>query len=203
MTFIFTRMVFGAIIFAVCIIIIRHAKIQKRNRMYIIAFFATSILITILSIVPLENAFITFPTAEEAFAYRSTAKLAVVVEGKDSALVVGQKKDKIIESIIPRVNDGWKISSVLQEKTLLQAFDESYIIYTYYTNENSDIYVRITNTTGKPIDISDNNNSVYVCLDGDEMSDDSISTYYAFINRSQESVEIYINGKVYPISTPQ
>ena len=203
MTFIFVHMVIGAIIFAACLIIIHHAKVQKKYRMYIIAFFVSSILTTILSIVPFENAFFTFHSAEEAFAYRNNAKISLVVEGKNSALVVGQQKNRIIESIIPRENDGWKISTPLKEQTLLQIFDESYIIYTYCISGNSDIYVRITNTTGIPIEVSDNNNSVYICLDSDEMLDNHFSTYYAFINCSRESVEIYINGKVYPISTMQ
>lgn len=190
------RLIFGGIVFAVCILLIRKSRAIYKRRLYLGSFAIAVALTTLLALVPIENAFVTFSSPEAAFEYVNTGKAKLAVEGDKTAFVIGEKGDADIYSIIPKSNDGWKLGMGFDTKKVNQKISNGITIYVYRYQKSDDYYITVLNTNGGDFEVTDNHNSRFCYLD--EMNPTlhkTFYTYYAYIQNMDDQYRLTVNGK--------
>lgn len=165
MLFGITRVILGVIIFIVCYLIIKTTKTKYKRRYYIISFICVILVIVLFNLIPIENAFITFSTPESAFSYVNTGNIKLVINGSQTDLVVAQKEDAKIYSIIPKTENGWKLGMGIDTKRIIQRTFEGIIIYVYQYKNTNEYYITVLNTNGGMLELSDNHDSTFFHVD--------------------------------------
>lgn len=197
------RFIFWMIVVIVCFFIMRkHMRIHKFSR-YLIVFIITGILLSLSALVPFENAFVTFSSPESAYRYIYMDKAKLVVEGEESALVIGKEKDTLIYSIIPESNTGWKLGIGLDINTSTSISNSSSNIVSIWVDQykdTEDYYITVFDSDGAALDITDNRNSKFYHLDKSSVRDDeTFYTYYAYVHDLDDKYSLIVNGEVIPV----
>lgn len=186
------RILFWAIIFIIWIAMMKKAGKYKRNNVIIVSIVIT-LLCTISGFFPIENYFITFKTASQAYNYTNFEKVKLVIDGEFSSLVIGEKfEENYVYSIFPKYENGYKLDNKMYSEIKEQIFDKN-IAITLFEYKNKDIkehYISILYTGGKIDKINDSSNSVYIKLDN---SYEDNSHYFAYISNISEDYWIEIN----------
>lgn len=147
-----------------------------------------------MSFIPFENLFITFNSPEKVFNYYIGDKSDVnlVVNGKNSDLVIGKNNDANVYLIVPKNDDGWKIGVGIDTKRIMQKTYNRIVIYVYQYKNTNDYFVTILDTNGGYSEIVDSCNSKFFLL---ENASDSLGKVFVtyFANVSQYSQEYWIN----------
>ncbi len=146
---------------------------------------------TVSTILPMENFLFRFPHLKPLYGYNQSGEAKLTVEGKDSALVIGEKSDTFENIIIPKRSDGWKFS--MGYKTIICSYSltNGYAVYIYPHSDIADYYIIIASTKSGECEISDSLNSKFVHLT-DKSGD--YYTYYAYISQFNEQYKITVNG---------
>lgn len=193
MLFIIVRFLFGIIIFIACLFFIRklHA-IHKRWR-FAVAFVAAAMGITILALLPVENAFLAFSSPQSAYQYNHTGNVKLIVSGKITDFVVGAKGDVDEYTILPKSDDGWKLGMGFDTKRIHQTISDGVVIYVYQYKNSDDYYITILDTDGGPLELTDNRNSDFQCLEHkDEVLRTTFYTYYAYVHDYDDSYALTV-----------
>lgn len=193
------RILFWTIILGICLLIMKKMEQYKTKNVIIISIVITS-LCTLSGLIPIENCFITFETASQAYNYTNYEKVKLVVDGKFSSLVIGEKSEgNYVYSIFPKYEHGYKLDKKMNKKIKDQIYDKSVTI-TLYEYKNKDIieyYISILYTNGTIVKIIDSSNSNYIKLDN---SFENYSHYFANISNINEDYWVEINDKKYTFS---
>lgn len=196
MLFIITRITFWTIVLAIAIFLIMKSSVIHKNRWLIIAFITAVILTTITALIPIENTVITFSSPESAYNYNHSGDVKLIINGNQTAFVIGTKGDTDIYTIIPKVNNGFKISMGYDTQIVTQKIYESNSIYVYQYKNINEKYITVLNTHGDILDIKDNHNSQFKYLKNyNETLGKSFYCYYAYISEMNDQYTLYINGK--------
>lgn len=124
-----------------------------------------------------------YSTPEKAFNYINSEKLALVVEGKETTLVIGEEeKLDYIYLILPKCSNGWKLGRGTDTKLKEQTMNEDIVLSLYQYKESDTYYITIVDMNGKNLEIIDSCDSSFVKFDNEEM--DTEFTFY-FSNVSQ------------------
>lgn len=145
---------------------------------------------TVFNFIPIENYFMNFSSPEQVFNYMYNSDVELVVEGKHSALVIGEdNKRNDSFSIVSKSQDGWKISTTLNEKRKDTIVTSDFLINLIYHKKTDEYYivVDIFSETSKPLDSCE---SSFVFFERD-------SSYYAYISEYNDNYWIEINGNRY------
>lgn len=200
MLFIIVRLAFWSMIFVISLILIRKSRIIHKCRVSIIAFAISVILTTISSLVPIENALITFSSLESAYNYNNVGKIKLVAEGDKTDFVVGTKSDTDVYTIVPKANGGWKIGMGLDTKEIVKTASDKITIYVYQYKNKNDYFVTVFDPKGDYLDITDNHNSEFKYLERyNSTLDKTFYTYYAYINEFDEQYALTVNGRLIKI----
>lgn len=195
MLFGITRVILGVIIFIVCYLIIKTTKTKYKRRYYIISFICVILVIVLFNLIPIENAFITFSTPESAFSYVNTGNIKLVINGSQTDLVVAQKEDAKIYSIIPKTENGWKLGMGIDTKRIIQKTFEGIIIYVYQYKNTNEYYITVLNTNGGMLELSDNHDSTFFHVDEvNEELNETFYIYYTYIKALDEQYTLIVNG---------
>lgn len=125
------RLGIGFIIAIVLFVLIKYTKTIDKRKCCIAAFIAVSITVSLLYLIPFENAFITFSSPEKAFHYTNSWDIDNIVSGTETSFVIASKNNVNTYKIVPKTQKGWKISSTLATKDMFQYFATEYLfIYT-------------------------------------------------------------------------
>lgn len=194
MLFITVRLIFWSIVFVACFIYIKRSHIIRKRQWYLISFIIVTILTTLSALVPIENAFITFPSLESAYSYTHLEEAKLIVNGNKTDFVIGQKGDTYTYTIIPKSDKGWKLTRGTDIKQTNNIVHEGYIIYVYQYKNSDDYYITVLDTKGGESKITDNHNSKFYYLNKTNSTlNQTFYTYYAYINNLDDQYTIEIN----------
>lgn len=196
MLFVVIRLAFLGIVFMVNFLLIRKSRSIYKCRWLIIAFVAAVMLTTISAFLPIENAFVHFSSPESAYSYNHSGSVKLVVEGKNTAFVVGGKGDTDVYAIVPKFHNAWKMGMGLDTKRVAQTVSGGITIDVYQYKNTNDYYITVLDTNGGVLDIADNHKSTFVHVEkANSTLNKSFYTYYTFIDGFDETYSITVNGK--------
>lgn len=159
-------------------------------------FIAVSITVSLLYLIPFENAFITFSTPEKAFHYTNSWDIDNIVSGTETSFVIASKNNVNTYKIVPKTQKGWKISSALATKDMFQYFCNGISIHIYRYKNSSDYYIAVFDTDGGQINITDNRGSNFISVIQNQSADiEPVYHYYACINNMDSEYVITLNGE--------
>ena len=171
----------------------KKKKISKNN--VIIVAVIIVLLCTLSGMLPVENYFLTFSTPEKAFNYTNSEKVLLVVEGKDSTLVIGEdKKADYVYLLLPKCPNGWKLGRGIDKKLKEQTVKEEIVVSLYQYHESNDYYITILDMSGKKLEIMDSCGSSFVTLDNKEM-DAEYTFYFSNVSQYDKNYWVKVNGE--------
>ena len=141
-------------ILAFCGILAKN-KIGK-GKNYIL-FCASILLISIvISLFPVENAFLSFETVEDAFDYRESGEIVKVVENENSGAVVFKKNRTTYSTFFVLKNDsGYKLCSLFDSKTVHHGEKDDISVEIHKVGY-SDFYISVFGIASNEITVIDN-----------------------------------------------
>lgn len=192
--FLLFRFLFGVLVFIACLLFIQKThKIHKR-RWFAVAFVAAAMGTTILALLPVENVFLTFSSPQSAYQYNHTGDVKLVVSGEITDFVIGVKGDVDEYTILPKSDDGWKLGMGFDTKRIHQTISDGVVIYVYQYKNTDDYYITILDTGGGPLELTDNRNSNFQCLEHtNEVLHTTFYTYYGYIHDYDDSYTLTVN----------
>ena len=180
----------------VLFVLIKYTKTIDKRKCCIAAFIAVSITVSLLYLIPFENAFITFSTPEKAFHYTNSWDIDNIVSGTETSFVIASKNNVNTYKIVPKTQKGWKISSALATKDMFQYFYNGISIHIYRYKNSSDYYIALFDTDGGQINITDNRGSNFISVIQNQSADiEPVYHYYACINNMDSEYVITLNGE--------
>lgn len=187
------RVIFWCFIFGICAFLMKKHKILRKKNVIVAA--VVIVVFCILSVMfPIENNFLTFSTPERAFNYINFEKVVLVVEGKESAFVIGEReKADYVYLVVPKCSNGWKLGRGIDIRLKEQTAIEDIVISLYQYNESNDYYINILDMGGENLEINDSCESSFVRLDNEEMNTDYVS-YFANVSQYDKNYCINVNG---------
>lgn len=190
------RIILCSILLMICILLLKKKrKLKKKN--VIIAIAVIVLLCTLSGIVPVENYFFTFSTPEKAFNYMYSEKPVLVIDGKETSLVVGREAtDDYIYLVLPKCSKGWKLGRGIDTKLKEQILNEEMVIALYQYKETEDCYITILDISGKEADIFDSCNSTFVAFDGGGENMNA-TLYFSHVSNYDGNYWIKINDEKY------
>lgn len=193
MLFLFFRFLFGILIFIAFLFFIQKLhEIHKRWRLAV-AFVAAAMGTTIFALLPVENAFLTFSSPQSAYQYNHTGDVKLVVSGEITDFVIGVQGDVDEYTIVPKSDDGWKLGMGFDTKRIHQTVSDGVVIYVYQYKNTDDYYITILDTDGGPLEITDNRNSNFQCLEcTNEALHITFYTYYGYIHDYDDSYALTV-----------
>lgn len=193
------RIIIGGIFFLLGYSLIKKSKSNKKRALRLVLCIVTTLLITVLSLLPFENLFITFDSPEEAIEYYNFRKsnIKLIVEGNECDLIVEDIDSDLIYSYIPKTNNGWKIGVGLNSKTIFHTITSAISVNVFQYRDTTDYFVMIRNHNLKnaDLDLSDNYDSVFYSLEEYDDSLRKLVTYYAHIPNFNSGYTITVNGE--------
>lgn len=193
--FVIIRSILCVIFLIIGLFIIRKLTINKKRSLYVICVIIIIFLGSISNLFPIENKFITFASPESAFNYMNFGNVNDIVSGKNTDMVIATKGDLQVYSIIPKTNEGWKISVGLNTKKIIKKFYENITIYVYQYKNTEEYYIKILNKEGGRIEIVDNINSNFHCLiEKNNTLEKDFYTYIAYIHNFNNQYLLTVDG---------
>ena len=195
MTFSLVRNLFIIIFTAVCFLFIIKSNIVNKRKWIVTSFLMSIVLVGLSYIGPIENAFITFPTAESAYNYSKEGSVKYIIEGEESDLAIGKKEnDKAyanILAIIPKTNDGWKLSTLGDLKRVTSSSLRGVSIDVYQYKNSDDYYIMVYCLKNNTLELTDNRDSKFEYFEGKNGTN---QTYCTYIHCFDEEYVITVDG---------
>lgn len=148
------RLGIGFIIAIVLFVLIKYTKTIYKRKCCIAAFIAVSITVSLLYLIPFENAFITFSTPEKAFRYTNSWDIDNIVSGTETSFVIASKNNVNTYKIVPKTQKCWKLASIAT-KDMFQYFCNGISIHIYRYKNSSDYYIALFVLMAGQINITD------------------------------------------------
>ena len=174
-------------------------KIKKSKKwLYFVICFICSIVISLITVFPIENLFIDFQTPESVFAYYHAGKIIDVEYGNQTCMIVGSKLDNTdAQLLIPKTEKGYKIPNSYAKKFVSRKFDSNGAYVVYNLKDTTDYYLFSTIVTDhENITITDSNKKqIDTIITEIPNSDYKIIYICSFIDNYTDNYSITINGK--------
>lgn len=188
------RVIIWSVVFLICVVMVKKSKYKHKKCLYFAFFLATILLGTITCMIPFENIFITFPSSEAAFDYINSGTVELTVDGRNTDMVVAKKSNNNVYAIMPKSNDGWKLSIGLDTRRIVRQVSDGIIVEVYQYKYTDDYYIVVLNTNGGASKISDNQNSeFYYLTEINNTLKKTFYTYYAYIYDFNDQYTLTIN----------
>lgn len=183
-----------ALYFVSCFLIFTHKRMAKRRTTLILIAGAICVTLVYMAF-PLSNLFTQFNTPYGAYCAMQEGDKALVIEGKDSALVVATESTSSAYNvaIIPEGKTGWKVPGVFDSRTISNKLFPDLTLEIQQARNTNDFYISIY-SIGAEIDVLDSNNSVFHMLDSNKSSRGTIYAYYAWVDSLDETYSVMVNG---------
>lgn len=195
MIFIMIRII---VCFGVCIaaaLCIQKPGISQKRRRIALALAAGVVLTTLSALFPVENAFITFSSAESSYHYTNVGKVNLTVSGEQTDLVVAQKGNANSLLIIPKSEDGWKIGIGVYTKSAFYTASNGATVRVYRYKNSSDYYVEVLDSAGDKAEVTDNCNSEFHSVERFNTAlDKNCYTYYAYVSNLDDTYTVLVDG---------
>ncbi len=117
---------------------------KDKNVHIVVKVLLCAMLLILISLIPFENMFYTFDTAEDAFFYYNTEDIALIADGENSSLVIGKRSDvEYVINVIYRSSGGWKIGMGYDVEIISEFSGEGYVVYIYRYSKTGEHYAII------------------------------------------------------------
>lgn len=185
----FIRFFLWLILSAGIVFLVRKNGWIKSKKRYVILVIGLIILYCLVSMVPYENAVVTFDSVEDAFAWVNTRneEIFLVIPGESADLVLsGKDKASTQWTAIPKTGEGWKVgegglwpvrTTVSMEEELRTGLAIS--VCRYRNTEDYFLSVTLYPSRGFTERIWDNRGSEFILMDRTESPEYVFYTYYA------------------------
>lgn len=190
------RIFLGVLIFGSIGLGIFKSKVRRKKAFSLIFAILSIITISISALFPVENLFITFDSPEEVFYYTCIGEVKDVIYGEQSCMIVYSTQNNTYSyAIIPKTEEGYKISSILSNMKLVKILKQGnsaeilslkgttdYYLWATFISENSDII------------ISDSINSSFKSIANTEKN---INTFisYGFIDELDSNYRLFLDNE--------
>lgn len=163
-----------AFLAVVCIAIFRalrkkHGVFSKRQIIYSILGF--SIVYSLLMYTPIENAFMSFSSAEAAWRYQHSGEYVMTIEAEESSLVISRNDSATQFSVYPKTESGWKLNTWTnpEKQRSISVDDPFYFAASVRLLHSNDIFIFVYDYSNSdvnlPSQISDNRGSKFIKID--------------------------------------
>lgn len=194
--FIVLRFSFFLTIFIIYFILGKRFDTTNRRKKLVIVFVIVEIVFVISTLIPIENAFVTFPTAQSAYCYNHFGEIELIIDGPKTSFVIGKQHDSDIIAIIPKTKDGWKIGMGTDIKRAAQIFSDGISVEVYQYKGTDDYYISVLDTQGGLSDLTDNQNTAFqYTIKTDTALNRTFYTYFAYIESFDDQYTLTVNGK--------
>lgn len=174
-----------------CIIMaILYSKRADRIKMRKIAGVLGIFILVIMWSASVIECHICFDSPEEAFLYKFAEQPRLIIEGKETANVVGTKEELYLEEY----KDGWRIPHTKITTGTQKQVGTIYISVTRY-KFSDEYYIYISDVEGKTMEISDSRNSTFYSLKKEKWIGSPYSAYSAYVHKLDSDYVITINGQ--------
>lgn len=192
-----------AIILVLCALLIYKLIFKKQTSKKITApkvlfvVFAVAIMLGLDFLggkFPIENAFITFSSAESAYKYLNWDKIQFVIEGEKTAFVKG----KSLRCVVPKTENGYKLPDDFKLKSIIKTYseiDSPVVIWLQHYVGTNDYYICLKAIKGKQV-TSDNRNSLFYSLEYPKEFG-GLEDRYVYVKGLDDSYTLYIDDKEY------
>lgn len=194
MLFSISRIILGIVLFTGLVILIRRAHIVHKQKWIIFALITTILISSVLALIPIENAFITFSSVESSYSYSNQGNVQLIIKGKQSDFVVGKSGDTYYPNIIPKTSNGWKLAIATNSEIKKHVVVDGVTVRIYKHKTSDDYYISIWSLDGEKLEIFDNQNSEFFPLERIS-NNHSYYTYYAYNYRLDNQYALTVNGK--------
>lgn len=159
---------------------------KKQNAVLVIGL---AVLYGLVAVVPYENAFVTFDSVEDAFAWGNTRneEIFLIIPGESADLIIsGKDKNSKRWTAIPKTKDGWRTGTgglwpVHTKTSMEEELKNGVAIYVYRYRNTEDCFLSVTlyPSRGFTETIRDNRGSEFILMHESELSEQVFYTYYA------------------------
>lgn len=193
MLYVIIRIIFFTIVFAATFVLIKRSKIVRKKLVAILSLVLCMVICSASYLLPVENLFINFKTPQGVFNYSCNGKIEDIVYGNNSCLVFSSDT----YNIIPKIEKGYKISTMFSTKTVCKKIDRDGSFKVYNVSNTNDYYIwGTTISIGNDIIITDSNNSeLKIKLTKNGNTDYYTVLIYGFVNNFTEEYYLLINGE--------
>jgi len=171
---------------------------KKRTIIAIIVLSLSGVLFS--TVIPTGDHFFTFSTPEKAFSFMRFDQAEFVIEGQESAMVVGKNiREGYTFELIPKCSKGWRTGGDKELVNEITCPTVPAMVVLYRCNETDEYYIRILDLGEKKLDITDSCDSVFV-MPEDSLSSPGSTEYFAYVSSYDENYWITINDHKYTFS---
>ena len=196
MIFIVLRFVVFGLCFFIFYCLRKNSVCFSHRRDALRAFVLATVITTLLTLVPIENAFATFSSPENAFRYSNFGTIQQVVAGQKADFVVAKNGEKSIYAIFPKTDKGWKLSRWLDLELTTSVITEETTVSVYRYKNTEDYYVTVFGNNGGVLSVSDSRNSEFVSLAcANAALNQTFYTYYAYASALDNYYVLTVNNK--------
>lgn len=133
-----------------------------------------------------------FNSPEDAYQYIFLEKDSLVIEGKETAFIVGNEESIIVE----RDGDGWRIPVSWMTSPKCDKQVGTINIYVIQYNLSNEYYLRISDSEGEQLEIMDNRNSKFIKDEWkDKVLNKKVIDYWGYVDDLDAEYTISINGE--------
>lgn len=196
MLFYIIRMIFFCAVLAVLIFTVRRSHIKNKQLGNIISFAVSAVLTTVFALIPVENAFVSFSSSENAYKYNHSADVKLTVNGGQSDFVTGEKNGANVYAIIPKSDGAFKIGmgTDIQRVSQISCKSSSVTIYKY--KDTDDFYIAVAGADSGELNVSDNRGSEFKVLKEYHSSlNEPFYTYFAYVNSLDDGYVLTVDGE--------
>lgn len=131
------------VIVSVCSVwIIKKSKCKFKKVFSTLTVVFCIILVSISSMFPVENLFLSYQSPEKVFNYVESGQIYKIIDGRESSLVIYYTGNSTYGFyIIPKTSDGYKIPNYFTQKKVSHKFDEQGAFDVYNVQGTQDYYV--------------------------------------------------------------
>ncbi len=187
-----------ALFISILFILITKKRIKNRCIKLFIAIVPFIVISTVLVFLPFENTFLKFSSPEKVYQYFNFGNdaIKIVVAGKESNLVIGDKNGSDIYYIVPKNGESWEIGVTSDTKKVARKTQDGFLILVHHYVKSNDYFITVIDSQNKIEDISDSKQSDFITYDYSQKHTNSpYTSYYANIQDFDEQYWINVNGE--------
>lgn len=152
----------------------------------------------LLSLLPVENAFLGFDKSEDAFRYNHTAAILEIDEYDDCALVVASTGDeRVTTHVLPRRADGkWQLETLWNRRREVTAVNYC-LVERLYVPHSDDCFVTVARSASgsiadDPSSVTDNRGTRFQVVS----YPDTMTFFYGYVPAlKDDDYALYVNGE--------
>lgn len=186
---------FGCILLFLFFFLLYKRKNSPKRSFFVIAFVVLLGVYALSLRIPVENAFLSFSSAETCFNYTNKELPTLTIQGQDSALVLGTDSNQHVCRIIEKSKSGWKIDPKGGSWNIPDDVPTGLIVLVYQHRKTSDTYLFVAAADHSELVLSDSDNTNFIAItQKNNLSNENLYSYCAYIGKPLGQYALSIDG---------